>query len=167
MAEVFILLGGNVGDKTKIFEDTRKLIGERIGLITKMSSIYATESWGFKSDLFWNQVLILDTELNPLEILNLTQSIEMDMGRSNKTVKHNNSYNYEDRIIDIDLLFYDNLQLDTPELTIPHPKIAERRFVLIPLNELDPDKYHPVLGLKVSELLSNCPDQLNVERLVE
>ena len=167
MAEVFILLGGNVGDKAKIFEETRTMIGERIGMITKMSSVYATESWGFKSDLFWNQVLILNSGLNPYGILNLTQSIETGMGRLKKTRYNYELSNYEDRIIDIDLLFYDNLQIDTPELTIPHPKIAERRFVLIPLNELEPDKYHPVLGLKVSELLRICPDQLKVERLVE
>jgi len=84
MAEVFILLGGNVGDKAKIFEETRKLIGERIGLITKMSSVYATESWGFKSDLFWNQVLVLESRLNPFKILTLTQSIETVIGRSKK-----------------------------------------------------------------------------------
>jgi len=167
MAEVFILLGGNVGDKAKIFEGTRKLIEERIGLIAKMSSIYATESWGFESDLFWNQVLIVNSSLNPFGILNLTQSIETVMGRSKKTLSNYGSFNYEDRIIDIDLLFYDNLQLDTPELTIPHPKIAERRFVLIPLNELEPDKYHPVLKMNMKELLQICPDQLKVERLVE
>jgi len=167
MAEVFILLGGNVGDKAKIFEQTRKLIGERIGLITKMSSVYITESWGFKSDPFWNQVLILNSSLNPFGILNLTQSIETGMGRSKKTRSNYASSNYEDRVIDIDLLFYDKLQIDTPELTIPHPKIGERRFVLVPLNELEPDKYHPVLGLKIEELLRICPDQLIVERLVK
>ena len=167
MAEVFILLGGNVGDKAKIFEQTRKLIGERIGLITKMSSVYATESWGFKSDLFWNQVLVLESRLNPFKILTLTQSIETVIGRSKKTLSNNGSCNYEDRIIDIDILFYDNLQLDTPRLTIPHPKIGERRFVLVPLNELEPEKYHPVLQINMKELLWICPDRLKVERLVE
>ena len=158
-------MGGNVGDKAKIFEETRKLIGERIGLITKMSSVYATESWGFKSDLFWNQVLVLESRLNPFKILTLTQSIETVIGRLKKTLSNNGSCNYEDRIIDIDILFYDNLQLDTPRLTIPHPKIGERKFVLVPLNEIAPDKYHPVSGVNVEELLRLCTDQLMVERI--
>lgn len=161
MAEVFILLGGNVGDKAKIFEQTRKLIGERIGLITKVSSIYATESWGFESAMFWNQGIIVTTSLSPLEVLQESQVLEKELGRIRKSTR------YEDRIIDIDLLFYDNLQIRTPELTIPHPKIAERKFVLVPLNELDPEKYHPVSGKRIRELLLICPDQLKVDRLVD
>ncbi len=159
MAEVFILLGGNVGDKSKIPEDAIKLIRERIGFITKMSSLYATESWGFVSDLFWNQVIILESTLDPHEILHNTQTIEREMGRIN------NSASYEARVIDIDLLYYDNLIINTPDLTIPHPKIGERKFVLIPLNELNPDKYDPVSGLTVRELLNRCQDQLKVDRI--
>ena len=159
MAEVFILLGGNVGDKSKIPEDSIKLIRERIGFITKMSSLYATESWGFVSDLFWNQVIILESKLDPHEILHNTQTIEREMGRIN------NSASYEARVIDIDLLYYDNLIINTPDLTIPHPKIGERKFVLIPLNELNPDKYDPVSGLTVRELLNRCQDQLKVDRI--
>jgi len=167
MAELFILLGGNVGDKAKIFEHTIKLIGESIGVITKRSSVYETESWGFEADLFWNQVIIINTKLNPIEILHLTQSIEVAMGRSKKQAKHNKSNHYSDRIIDIDLLFYDQLLLNTPELTIPHSKIGERLFVLVPLNELESEKYHPVLGMTIKELLRICPDRLKVERLVD
>ena len=159
MAIVFILLGGNVGDKSKIFSKTKKLIGARIGLITKMSSVYTTESWGFESDLFWNQVIIVESELDPLPILSQTQAIEREMGRIKK------SAGYEARIIDIDLLFYDDLELNTPDLTIPHPKIGERKFVLIPLNELEPEKYHPVTGLKICEMLKLCQDPLRVDRI--
>ena len=165
MAEVFILLGGNVGDKAKIFEQTRILIGENIGLITKMSSVYETESWGFDANLFWNQVIILNTKLNPFEILTMTQAIEIATGRTKKSTEHSGSNHYTDRIIDIDLLFYDNLQINTPELTIPHPKIGERRFVLTPLNELEPDKTHPDSGMTITELLRICPDRLKVKIL--
>ena len=161
MAEVFILLGGNVGDKAKIFDQSRKLIGERIGSITKMSSVYETESWGFKADLFWNQAIVVTTSLDPFELLSRTQAIEKELGRRKKSAR------YEDRIIDIDLLFYDNLQLTTPELTIPHPKTGERRFVLIPLNELAPDYCHPVSGLMVKELLARCKDPLKVNPMAE
>ena len=159
MATVFILLGGNVGDKSKIFSKSKKLIGSRIGLITKMSSVYATKSWGFESDLFWNQVIIVESGLDPFSILSQTQAIEREMGRIKK------SAGYEARIIDIDLLFYNDLVLNTPDLTIPHPKIGERKFVLIPLNELDPDIYHPVTALKISEMLQYCQDPLTVERI--
>ena len=159
MANVFILLGGNVGDKSKIFAKTRNLIEERIGIIAKMSSGYATEAWGFESDIFLNQVIILESELEPSEILKRTQLIENELGRSR------NSTGYEARTIDIDLLFYDNQIINTSELTIPHPKIGERRFVLIPLNELVPDKCHPVTGIKIADMLKLCQDTLKVERI--
>ena len=159
MAEVFILLGGNVGDKSKIFNKTRKLLGKSVGLITKLSSIYATEPWGFKSELFWNQAIIISTTLEPEQILLQSQTIEKKMGR---TIK---SEHYEARTIDIDLLFYNDLQLETPDLKIPHPKIGERRFVLVPLNEIAPDKRHPITGMTVREMLLRCPDTLRVDRI--
>jgi 2-amino-4-hydroxy-6-hydroxymethyldihydropteridine diphosphokinase len=159
MNEVFILLGGNLKDKSKIFEETRKLIGERIGMVTKQSSVYVTEPWGFESELFWNQALIALTTLNPHEILHQSQAIEKMMGR----VKHTNQY--ESRVMDIDLLFYNDLILNTSDLTLPHPKIGDRRFVLIPLNEIAPEKCHPVTGLKVQEMLRLCSDQLGVDRI--
>jgi 2-amino-4-hydroxy-6-hydroxymethyldihydropteridine diphosphokinase len=95
MAEVYILLGGNLGDKSKIFEETRKQIGEKIGMITKRSSVYVTEPWGFESEMFWNQALIAETRLLPNEILEQTQNIEKIMGRTSK------SNHYVARVIDI------------------------------------------------------------------
>ncbi len=159
MNEVFILLGGNLKDKSKIFEETRKLIGERIGMVTKQSSVYVTEPWGFESELFWNQALIAMTTLNPHEILHQTQTIEKMMGRIKK------SDHYEARVMDIDLIFYNDLILNTSDLTLPHPKIGDRKFVLIPLNEIAPNKCHPVTGLNVQEMLQICSDQLMVERI--
>jgi 2-amino-4-hydroxy-6-hydroxymethyldihydropteridine diphosphokinase len=158
MAIVSILLGGNVGDKSEIFARTKNLIRERIGIITKMSSVYATESWGFDSDFFWNQVITVESGLDPFSVLSHTQAIEREMGRIKKGT------GYEAGIIDIDLLFYDDLVVNTPILTIPHPRIGERKFVLIPLIELDPERKDPVSGLTVQELLNRCQDQLKVER---
>src|ERR1035437_8246329 len=86
MNEVFILLGGNLGDKSKIFKETIKLIGERVGMVIKQSSVYVTESWGFHSELFWNQAIIVETTLSPHEILQQTQAIEIIMGRVNKSI---------------------------------------------------------------------------------
>ena len=87
------------------------------------------------------------------------------MGRPKKPAKSDKSVQYQNRTMDIDLLFYDNLQIDTPELTIPHPKMGERKFVLIPLNDIAPDKVHPVSGMKVQELLQICPDNLEVKSI--
>ncbi len=159
MAEVFILLGGNVGDKSKIFNKTRKLISKTLGLITKQSSIYATEPWGFESELFWNQAIIISTALDPGQILFQSQNIEKEMGRTNKSAQ------YEARTMDIDILFYNDVQIETPDLTIPHPKIGERRFVLVPLNEIASDKRHPKTGMTVREMLQGCTDTLRVDRL--
>ena len=160
MAEVFILLGGNVGDKSKILEQTRKLIDKRIGRITQQSSVYKTESWGFKTDPFYNQAISLESQLTPFEILEQSQAIERELGR----IKISTAY--ADRKIDIDLIFYDDLNITTEQLTIPHPRIGERRFVLIPLLEIDPELCHPVTGKKLIRMLDECPDRLSVERIV-
>jgi len=159
MSEVFILLGGNQGNKHKIFSETIKLIGERIGTVIISSSVYETEPWGFVSDLFWNQALIVETMLLPEDVLKCALEIENKMGRKRL------SANYEARPIDIDLMYYDDLQINTPTLTIPHPLIAQRRFILVPLAEIAPERIHPVTNITIKEMLQNCPDQLKVTRL--
>ncbi len=159
MANVFILLGGNVGDKSKIFNLTISHIADKIGQIAQLSSIYATESWGFKSDLFWNQLLIVDTPYDPQQVLERTQAIEKELGRTKK------GGHYENRTIDLDILYYDDLVLNTPNLIIPHPQIAKRKFALVPLGELAPDKIDPVIGLKIHQMLALCEDSLTVEKV--
>jgi 2-amino-4-hydroxy-6-hydroxymethyldihydropteridine diphosphokinase len=161
MSEVSILLGGNEGDKHKIFSETIKLISEKIGQIKFLSSVYETEPWGFVSDLFWNQALILTSALPPEEILTYALDIENKMGR--KRI----SDNYEARPIDIDIMLYDDLQINTPRLTIPHSLMAQRRFMLVPLAEIAPEKIHPVTGLTIKEMLQVCPDKLKVSRIEE
>ena len=159
MSEVFILLGGNEGNKHKIFSETIKLIGETIGKVKVTSSVYETEPWGFVSDLFWNQALIVESSLLPEDVLMCAFEIENKMGR--KRI----SENYEARPIDIDLMFYDDLQINTQHLTIPHPLIAQRRFMLIPLAEIAPERIHPVTKLTIRDMLQICPDHLKVTRL--
>lgn len=156
---VFFILGGNLGDKPKIFSETISLIVKRIGEVVAISSAYETEPWGFESELFRNQALIAETKLSPVEVLSAALEIENEMGRIRKTDR------YESRPMDIDLLFYDDLCLETPELTLPHPRIAVRRFVLEPLAEIAPEKKHPVTGLTVNEMLNICPDKLKVRRI--
>ena len=157
MSEVFLLLGGNVGNKHKIFFETVELIKIRIGTISAASSLYETEPWGFVSDLFWNQALKVNTTMKPEELLDNLLGIENDMGRRRI------SDEYEARPIDIDIMFYNDSNIDTDRLTIPHPLIGQRKFVLVPLNEIAPDKIHPVTGLTIHEMLQICPDPLKVE----
>ena len=130
---VYLALGSNIGDRRNALSEAIRLIDERVGRVDKVSSFMETEPWGFKSEFkFLNAVLSVQSMLSPIEILHITQNIEKDMGRDKKSL----GGIYHDRIIDIDLLMYDSLQLDTPELTLPHPHMKEREFVMIPLMEI-------------------------------
>lgn len=125
------------------------LLAERVGDVLALSGFYETEPWGFQSDnTFLNAALRLETILSPLELLDATQQIEREMGR---TQKSNGAYH--DRIIDIDILLYDDLVLQTPELTLPHPLMHERRFVMEPLAEIAPNVVHPVFHKSVISLM--------------
>lgn len=121
--------------------------------------LYESESWGFKSEPFMNQIIKIETELSPDKVLEHTQQIETQLGRVRKTS------GYEARTIDIDLLYYDSLIIDSSDLTIPHPRIAERRFVLVPLAEIAPDLKDPVTGISAQEMLQKCTDTAAVWRL--
>lgn len=148
MAFVFLGLGTNLGDKQQNLTDAVTALGS-IGHIIKQSGFYASEPWGFESEnMFMNAVVLVETELTPIDLLAHTQEIERNLGR---TTKSRNGYS--DRLIDIDLLLYDNLIIDEPTLKIPHPLITERDFVLIPLVEIAPDLANPITGLKYSELI--------------
>lgn len=158
MIKLYLLLGGNLGDKSQVFKETTKLINEKVGKITRQSHIYETEPWGFESsDLFWNQVLELAVLISPQEVLNSTQKIEHLLGRTRE------AQHYDSRIIDIDILFYGDQIISLENLTIPHPRIQDRKFALVPLNEIAPDLIHPVFQKSMGQLLLECPDQLRVE----
>ena len=151
------MLGGNLGDKQQIFAETERLIELSLGQITKKSHVYETEPWGFESDeLFWNQALIVETAFSETECLKRIHGIEKKIGRIRNTRQ------YSSRIIDIDILFYGNRVVNTEELVIPHLRMSDRKFVLVPLVELAPNKVHPVFSKTVKQLLIECPDQLGV-----
>ena len=131
--QVYLGLGSNLGDCRKNLERAIRLIGDRVGLVTRQSSFIETEPWGFESPhKFMNAVILCETTRSPREVLLLTQQIERDMGRMKKSV----SGGYADRAIDIDILLYDDLTIDEPDLKIPHPLMHERDFVMIPLEEV-------------------------------
>lgn len=160
MVKVYLLLGGNLGDKKLVFEKATKFLKENVGAILQQSHIYETEPWGFESsDLFWNQVLELVTSLSPEEVLWQTQHIELELGRVRKENQ------YDSRIIDIDILFYGEEIVQLPNLVIPHPRIQERKFALVPLNEIAPKLKHPILQKNIGQLLAECTDPLRVEKV--
>ena len=130
---VYFSLGSNLGDKKQNLSTAIKLMEEQIGVLVRQSAFLATEPWGFQSDnSFVNAAICMETELDPFEVLSKTQEIERELGRTMKSVNRE----YHDRIIDIDILLYDDLHVNTPELTIPHPLMEQRDFVMIPLTEI-------------------------------
>lgn len=159
MSLVYLILGGNRGNSKEIFSDVIDLITRQIGPHLAISALYESESWGFVSELFMNQVIKIETHLTPTDILPITQKIETTFGRVRS------GGGYEARTIDIDLLYYDSLIINTPDLIIPHPRIAQRRFVLVPLNEIAPDLTDPVTGMTVQAMLEKCQDKLMVRRV--
>lgn len=133
----YLGLGSNLGNGERNIQKAMEMISDRVGEILAVSSFYKSEPWGFESEhLFTNNVIKLRTSLSPTKVLDITQKIEKEMGR---TKKHKPGESYTDRIIDIDILTYDDLELRTERLTLPHPYIQERDFVRIPLEEINGD----------------------------
>lgn len=153
-----LLLGSNIGNRKYYITDAITQLDNIDGIITAKSNIYESAPWGFEAKTwFLNQVIILETKFSPHHMLNKCQEIEAQLGRTRK-----NSANYESRCIDIDILFSENKIINTPELTIPHLHLHERRFTLLPLNELIPDFIHPVLKTSITDLLKGCKDDSEV-----
>lgn len=161
MAIVYLILGSNLGDRTVFIESAKKMLEENTGTILQQSSVYETEPWGFEhGNQFLNQVVLFETELGPVNLLKKIKRIETDLGRVRGKER------YSARFIDIDILFYDRLVFSDAELTIPHPELANRRFVLEPLAELGPDFSHPVSGFSVKKLLELCLDSGLVKKVL-
>lgn len=152
MALVYLGLGSNLGDKEHNLNDAILKISQEVGEVICQSGFYASKAWGFQSENeFLNAVVSVETSLTALTLLSKTQEIERRLGRAFKSVN-----GYVDRIIDIDILLYENETIDLPELKIPHPLIAERDFVYVPLLEIAPDSEHPTSGKKFRDLIANC-----------
>ena len=156
MNKLILLLGGNLGDVKSNFITTTKAIEDKIGVLQQKSSLYQSEAWGFDAkELFLNQVLILDTTLDAFEVLKITQSIENSIGRKSKT----KDLQYSSRLIDIDLLFFNQDIIETDDLIIPHPRLHLRNFTLEPLAEILPNWHHPKLDKSIDWLLKHSIDK--------
>jgi 2-amino-4-hydroxy-6-hydroxymethyldihydropteridine diphosphokinase len=157
MKLIYLSLGSNLGRREQYMDKALEQIQSRIGGIEHVSRYYESEPWGFSSEnRFCNCCLALRTSIAPLALLDLLLEIEQAMGRLREGV------GYSDRVIDIDILFYGDSQLDNPRLTLPHPSMGDRRFVLAPLAEIAPLLIHPVYGLSITEMLQECSDESEV-----
>ncbi len=158
MNEIYLLTGGNMGDRLQHLSRACREIEEKAGEVVKKSSVYETAAWGFTNqDPFLNQVLCITTHLNAIELLQTILTIELELGRKRLQ-------KMGPRTIDIDILFYGNQIISAPDLIIPHPQIANRRFVLTPMKEIAPDFVHPLLHKTIEELFEHCPDKLEVKK---
>jgi 2-amino-4-hydroxy-6-hydroxymethyldihydropteridine diphosphokinase len=159
MKNVFLGIGTNLGDRENNLEKAVAGIEEIIGQVLKTSSVFETEPWGFHTkDKFLNMVVKVETVLDPNELLENAQMIESLLGRVRGKKR------YSSRLIDIDILFYEDLHLDDEDLKIPHPLLHKRKFVLVPLCEIAPEIIHPVLKKTVVDLLELCEDKSDVKK---
>ena len=159
MNSTYLLIGGNLGNRIENLAMARSLIENELGKIIKVSLIYETAAWGItKQPDFLNQVLLIKTKFSPEKMMQLILSIENKMGRV-RTQKN------ASRIIDIDILFFNDEIISNENLTIPHPEIQNRKFALIPLNEIASDLVHPLFKQSIKNLLSTSKDKLQVKPL--
>ncbi|MBX9851050.1 MAG: 2-amino-4-hydroxy-6-hydroxymethyldihydropteridine diphosphokinase [Cytophagaceae bacterium] len=159
MSKAYLLLGCNSGDCRNNFNEAYRFIENKIGKIISSSSLYETEPWGKKDQAaFLNQVLIVETALSPEKLLTEVLEVETMIGRIRLD-------RWAPRTIDVDILYYDNEIIVKNDLKIPHPQLHNRRFTLIPLNEIAPDHIHPVFNINTEEMLKRCEDKLSVIKL--
>lgn len=161
METCYILFGSNMGDKGSIFDQACLYINNRCGQVLQVSSPYESEPWGFETEeWFLNRMIVITTRMNPEDLLGQLLEIERELGRE----RHPEKEGYVSRTADLDILYYGDRIILNELLTVPHPRLHRRRFALLPMCEVAPDMVHPVLGLTQRDLLARCPDTLLVKK---
>jgi 2-amino-4-hydroxy-6-hydroxymethyldihydropteridine diphosphokinase len=159
MNRIYLSLGSNEGDRIEWLNLCLQMLAKRCGNIIATSGIYETAAWGLPDQPdFLNMAVCLETTLNAIETLSEIRFIE-------ETLKRQRTIKWGQRTLDIDILFFNDEMINTPELHIPHPHLQDRRFVLVPLNDIAADLVHPVLKKTIAQLLTECPDPLPVNKL--
>lgn len=154
MVQVALIIGSNLDDKKFYLDKAKASLEKHVGNLMKASSVYISPPWGYEStNEYYNQVLIFESDLKPEHVLSFCLRIEQSLGR-----KRGLEGEYQDRTIDIDILYFGNEVVATDKLSIPHPRMHQRRFCLLPLFEVDPDWQHPTLYLNVQEMIDRCED---------
>ena len=162
MEKCYILFGSNMGDKDEIFAQACLLINNRCGRVVKTSAAYESEPWGFEAkEWFLNRLIVVETELEPEAMMRQLLDIEAELGR----VRHPEAGGYTSRTADLDILYYGSRIVLTDNLTIPHPRLHQRRFALLPLCEVTPEFVHPAFNLTQTELLKRCFDFSEVRKI--
>lgn len=160
MKKVILLCGGNKGNRAYYMNTARQMIEQAIGKILQVSAIYESAPWGFQAEQnFYNQVVVVETRWAPLDILKKIWEIEKKLGRTRAGKQ------YSSRTMDIDILFYEQEIIDTPDLVVPHPQLHQRRFTLTPLAEILPHWVHPQFNQSIDVLLKQCTDSSSVEAI--
>ena len=157
MSKVILLFGSNIEPRLSFLQNAEKEVAATIGKILQLSLVYESEPWGFQaSQSFLNRVAIVETDLSAQKVLKRVLAIESELGRQRL------NEGYSSRKIDIDILYFDEMKIEEPDLIIPHPGIPDRRFVLVPLVEIADSYVHPVLKISNADLLKQCSDRLKV-----
>ncbi len=162
MNKVYLILGGNMGKRDEVMYHALRKIDRQIGKIVQQSGIYETAAWGYENqNPFYNCVLLLETDKLAHEVLEKVLAIENQIGRVRTEAK------WQERLIDIDILFFNDSILEESDLKIPHPLLHKRKFTLIPLQEIAPDLKHPILQKTIKDLLAACEDKLEARKILE
>ena len=163
MAKTFISLGSNIENRYANLTSAIKEIRFSVGKVLNISDVWETQSWNYDDNDYLNVVIEIETKKNPKELLSTCKEIEIKLGRTSKTTIINGKAHYTARIIDIDIIFYENNIVSTKKLTIPHPHMQNRMFVLKPLLQIAPQLIHPILKKSIKTLTAECTDKGNIK----